>query len=312
MNRLNRGLRGRWLSWLISWVVASFLLLPIFPMVEGNAIQHWLLPSAQANIFRNILERTGLYTPPRKGTAPSGRRSGGAGRGPICALPEDDAANHELMALVPTSHDAPAVSAAKQTVETVAEAQAVGGLTITEQPTFWFYVPYVAQPTEDPEQKRVAQFVLLDEQARPVWHELVAFELLNHPRLVEYPLPYPLALETLYQWSFSVICDAEKRSRNPAVRGWVQRVEPPAELPPTLNDAPPFGAYQAYISQGIWFEAMTALATTRRKFPTANLEDWGDLMDYFEIPVGNQFDLLVSTELADREVVRGSQLPARM
>ena len=201
----------------------------------------------------------------------------------------------------------------------------VGGYTVEEHPTFWFYLPYVLPSTtllETPQvpsdipSKRVAQFVLLDETDHPVWKELVSTELLEHPQLLEYQLPYGLETKKLYKWYFSVICDPEKRSRNPAVRGWVQHIEPTTELQMALSIAPPVEWHRIYAEKGIWFEAVSSLISNRRNFPSASREDWSSLLTYFKIAEEedtNQFSLLQLAEPVDREVViNGNQLPARM
>jgi hypothetical protein len=202
----------------------------------------------------------------------------------------------------------------KQETETDSNTEFVGGLTIAANPTFWFYLPYIATKATGDETppKRVAQFVLLDNTDRPVWNELMAVELSDHPQLVEYPLSYSLETDKLYKWYFSVICDSEKLSRNPVVRGWIQRAEPTPELQDALRNAPPFEQYLAYANNGIWFDTVSSLVKFRRQFPSTNREAWLSLLDYFQIPRVNQFDVLEPVEPIELEVVNGNQLPARM
>jgi hypothetical protein len=303
---------ARLLTLALSLVIASFLLFPLFPVSQTNAFAHWLTPVAyaQGNFFRNLLERTGLYSPPRRGTAPRGRRVGGAGRGPICALAENEQSN-QVNALMPFQPVSAENSQENQPAETGANTELVGGLTIAPQPTFWFYVPYIATETFS---KRVARFVLLDETDRPVWNELISVELRDRPRLVEYSLPYTLATEKLYKWYFSVICDSDKLSRNSTVRGWVQRTEPTPELQLALRNADlsRFEQYLAYANHGIWFETVNSLVNIRRQFPFINRDEWTILLTHFGIPAANQLDILESTLPTQREVVSGNQLPARM
>ncbi len=298
------------LTTVIAFVTASFLLFPVFPISEATMFQQWVIPSAHAGIFSNILERIGIYTPPRKGTAPTGRRAGGAGRGPICALPENEQSN-QVKALMPFQSLSNLGSEQEnQQIETNSETEEVGGLTIAANPTFLFYLPYIYTP-ETPSQ-RIAQFVLLDDNNHLVWNELMAIELLVHPQLVEYPLSYSLETDKLYQWYFSVICDAEKLSRNPGVRGWIQRAEPTPELQNTLRNVPSFNQYRVYADNGFWFDAVSSLLKVRGDFPETNKQDWLSLLDYFKIPKVNQVDVLEPVEPTELEVVNGNQLPARM
>ena len=201
----------------------------------------------------------------------------------------------------------------------LSESGRVGGFTIAAQPTFWFYIPYTLTPdlsTPETPSKLVAQFVLLDESDHPVWNELMAIELSNHPQLVEYPpshsypLSYSLETDKPYKWYFSVICDSEKLSRNPVVRGWVQRIEPTSELQAALRSAPRFKQYLVYQENLIWFDTVSSLVKTRRQFPSTNREAWSSLLESFGILRDNQFDVLEPAEPIGREDVKGNQFPA--
>jgi len=314
MTWLKRFVRAKILTLVLAFVSASFLLFPPLPVSQQHILAHWLTPVAYAqggatSILQDLLERTGLYTPPRNGTAPKGRGRGGAGRGPICAL--TGKGTEFITALVPSfSEDNQENQQEKQQIEPSAEANSVGGLTIEAQPTFWFYLPYVSTPETSP--NRVAQFVLLDETDRPVLNELMTVELLNNPRLVEYPLHYELEPDKLYSWYFSVICDSEKRSRNPVVRGWVQRVDPTPELQTALKETSVLQQYTAYANHGIWFETMNSIVENYRQFPNSNRKLWASLLASFNLSEADQLYVLESTEPTEREVVNGNQLPARM
>lgn len=306
------------------FVIASFLIFP-------------LTPTAQANIwdnFKSIFE-------PLTDALPTGN-SGAAGRGPSCAPPAQASGNqadhnqpaYKVIALVPPAkqrgsednspednnpednnpEDSPTGNQPAETSPSLlSESGRVGGLTIAAQPTFWFYVPYTLPPdlsTPEASSKLVAQFVLLDESDHPVWNELMAVELSNHPQLVEYPLSHALETDKPYKWYFSVICDSEKLSRNPVVRGWVQRVEPMHRLQAALRNAPPFKQYLVYLENGIWFDTVSSLVKIRRQFPSTNREDWLSLLDSFGIPRVNQFDGLEPVEPIELEEVKGNQFPA--
>lgn len=312
LTRIKGWVQSRWLTLVIAFIVSSLVLFPLFPSSPHHSFLSGLMPVAHAQNsilepLRNLLERTGIYRSPRKVAAPTGRRAGGAGRGPICTLPETET-NNEVRALMPfqTATDL----GNDQNPEGNADSSWVGGLTTSAQPTFWFYVPYVAKPETLP--NRVAQFVLLDESDRPIWNELMTIELREQPRLVEYQLPQALDTEQLYKWHFSVICDSDKLSRNPTVRGWVQRIDPDPELQRALDEASPFEKYLVYANHGIWFETINSLVDIRRQFPFVNRDDSANLLAYFEIPAANQLDLLESATPTEREVVNGNQLPARI
>lgn len=314
MSWLKGFIRTKLLTMLLAGAFAVVLLFPLFPTSKYDPVTQWLIPAAyaQRNIprpLRNLLIRTGLYTPRPAGTAPTGRRVGGAGRGPICALAEDSSAN-QIKALVPAStlSKLPEDSQAIQAIGAKSTEEDVGSYTITEHPTFWFYVPYVSVP-EETVSKRIAQFVLLDESNVPVWNELVSIKLGEHPRFVEYGLPYSLEMDREYRWFFSVICDSDKLSRNTTVQGWVQRVVPEMNVSG--------GEFIIASGQGddkvvMGLDTINAFMGARQRFPNTYREDWESLLQYFEIPETDQFDMLDDTEPLEREVVNGNQLPARI
>lgn len=301
------------------WLRSIFwkkLLAFILALVMAVFLIFSLMPVAQAGIIENIRENLDKLLTPADDNPPSGRNTGLSGRGPICALPDEaltTQAGSTLIALVPSKqiNDDYQLDS-----DTLSNLEIVGGFTTETQPTFLFYIPYILIP-DDPS-RRIAQFVLLDKAERPVWKELVSIELLNHPQLLEYHLPYDLKSEKLYTWYFSVICDTEKRSRNPAVRGWIQQIEPTSELQTKLRMFAPVDWNRIYIENGIWFEAVSSLINNRRNFPRANQQDWNDLLTYFKVieeeEDTNQSILIQLTEPVYREEVEvnGNQLPARM
>jgi hypothetical protein len=294
---------GRILALALALVIVSFLVFPL------NQV-------AEANVFSELVARIQILVNPPRGTAPKGRRVGGAGRGPVCAVADNEQRNQSVKALMLAQPVTDPVQEQEQQATEVnsedanSDTEFVGGFTTEAQPTFWFYVPYTLDP--DTSSKRVAQFVLLDDSDRPLWNELMNVELQEHPRLVEYLLPYTLETGRVYNWYFSVICDSDKLSRNPTVRGWVQRVESTPELELALKGAPRFQQYEAYADHGIWFDTLDSLINTRRQFPFVNRDIWTSLLTYFEIPNANQLDVLEPAVPVERELVNGNQLPARM
>jgi Domain of Unknown Function (DUF928) len=277
-----------------------------------------------------------LLTRQARGVPPASRATGssrgGGGRGPVCVLAEADVDGElrSVVALMPVfeadASNGVSVddSEALRPVDRVERADSpvyVGGYTVEQQPTFWFYVPYVAnseldQPTPqspdaspqaiaDTDNIRVGKFVLLDENRQFVSSHLMAIELLQTPRLVGFQLPFSLELGQLYNWYFSVVCEPEKPSRNPVVRGWVQRVESSPTLKSALRNAQPFQRYLAYAEDDIWFESFSELVATRRQFPTLPeaQQIWYELLTSFNILRPETIDLGATDPVAVREGV---------
>lgn len=96
------------------------------------------------------------------GPPPGGRVRGGARRG-LCP-----SVNPQFTALVPFTQPAPSV-------------MHVWGLTTTERPSLWFYVPF-AKSSAYP-----AEFILQDEEANPIYKSAIA--LPQQPGVMSISLP---------------------------------------------------------------------------------------------------------------------------
>lgn len=141
-------------------------------------------------------------TPPSR-SMPSGRQQGGASRGgcPVVSLP--------LTAIVPAR-----ARATLTEKNPLAARYSVGGLTTSERPSFWFYVPYKSHSLP-------IEFVLQDELNRNVYksslnvvHEQAGFVRISIPQTVA-----SLQVGRIYQWFFLVNCDTEAP---PFVKGWLK------------------------------------------------------------------------------------------
>ena len=197
-----------------------------------------------------------LFNPPAQGT-PKSRARGAAGRGrcPTIGIP--------LTAIVPTKN------------------QYTGGLTLEEHPILWFYVPYYSS-----KELSSAKLVLLDADKNIVFHRKV--RLPDTPGIIKLRLPYKLATNKTYSWYFSIICDLQKPTRNPSVKGWIQRVEQTEKLRQQLNGieqqqsgvAKQQQKYLAYIENNIWYETLTNLAESRFNDPLERTfhDDWDALL----------------------------------
>lgn len=225
---------------------------------------------AQGNLITNVIERIQSLIRSHstsRSNAPTGRTRGGAGRGPLCPFIEVP-----LRAIVPVSQDVKTGTSA---------AEVVLGTTIEERPTFWFYVPYSAAKGLD-----TAKFVLLDADQNLVSQPILV-SLSGTPGIVSFHLPeaYSLEVDKLYNWYFSIVCDAAKPSRNPGVRGWVQRIAANPELTADLDRVAPLERYIAYAENGVWFEMVTDLAENLDRNPTnATLQaDWTALLEELDL-----------------------------
>ncbi|NEO16151.1 MULTISPECIES: DUF928 domain-containing protein [unclassified Moorena] len=148
------------------------------------------------------------------------------------------------------------------------------GLTTSERPTFWFYVPY------SDNNKLEAKFWLHNKQGNQIYEE--TFRLQNTPGIVKITLPEtvsPLVVEDLYRWHFSVICNGSGLLKDDFVSGGIERLSISSDLE-KLEGKNRREHIAVYAQQGLWFDALTALAELRLANPQDKrlAKDWADLL----------------------------------
>lgn len=209
-------------------------------------------PPAQAGLLDWLRQITSPST--TRGTA-SGRSRGGAIRGNCASVNVPTGSVKELVALIPKTNI---------------------GATTSALPTFWFYLPnYQFQSATNPKPVRVEQglLALLDDRGKPVLKKPLLVTLPKQAGFARLTLPSDAAvwvngkgLEVgkRYNWFFSVQCDTQQPAKDPSVRGWIERVSPPAKLTEQLSKTPEKERYELYIQHQIWFEGFTLLAEQRQ------------------------------------------------
>ncbi|MEG4493827.1 DUF928 domain-containing protein [Microcoleus sp. D3_18_C4] len=135
------------------------------------------------------------------------------------------------------------------------------GLTLTESPTFFVYVSQPAAQVE---------FILLNADESEVVYETT---LKNDKAgivgvsLSEKDKTKNIEVGKRYVWSFALACDPLERSGDYIVKGWMQRIEPQANLKNDLANPDPMAKVIAYAKNGIWYETLATLAEMRRRAP---------------------------------------------
>jgi Domain of Unknown Function (DUF928) len=118
-------------------------------------------------------------------------------------------------------------------------------LTVSQQPTLFFYLPYGSAAVESAE---LSILVGLDESTRLTQTPLV---LPENPGIARLRLPVPLAEGTPYHWYLKINCAGNQSSKpNMQVDGWVQRVAATPERDRQINAGTP----------EIWYDAFSTLA----------------------------------------------------
>lgn len=173
------------------------------------------------------------------------RRSGGEqGLSSLCPLTK-----LELTALVPFTQKS------ASTID-------VWGLTTEANPTLWFYVPYAKKSVY------ATEFVLQDQDQNPIYEKAIA--LPDKPGIIGISLPEntpQLTVDKKYRWFLNIHCDAEQQSPPIYVEGVIKRVNLKQAISKQLKTAAPLQQFAIYAQNGIWHEALTALAQLRQKNP---------------------------------------------
>ncbi|WP_223280338.1 DUF928 domain-containing protein [Nostoc sp. PA-18-2419] len=146
--------------------------------------------------------------------------------------------------------------------------------TISDRPTFWFYIPYL------PVSRRNAEFVLIDENEDDVYS--ATFSLSQKEGIASLQLPLtvpPLKQGKKYQWVFSVICNPLNRSGDATVNGWVERVPESSNLNSRLKVATTREQVSIYAEAGLWYETLATFATLWKNNPQDKYltKDWVSL-----------------------------------
>jgi hypothetical protein len=230
----------------------------------SNTLPVFIAPNVKASEELNLIERIKyFFLGKRPRGVASGRQRGGARRD-RCPNVSDP-----LTALVP--FDADGIPFVEQT--------------ISDRPTFWFYIPYL------PISRRNAEFVLIDENEDDVYS--VKFPISQRAGIASLQLPVtapPLKEGKKYQWVFSVICNPLNRSGDATVNGWIERVPESATLNTQLKLATLRERVYIYTQAGLWYETFVTFATLRKNNPQdENLKkDWINLLQNFGL---NRIDL---------------------
>lgn len=144
------------------------------------------------------------------------------------------------------------------------------GLTVSERPTLFVYVP---------ETKAEQGYFILKDQTEDYYYQ-TQVSIPQEGGIVRLTLPESapaLEIGTTYQWSFVVACELPARADSPRVEGWLQRVEPTAKLN-NYQGVDSIEAATSYGSEGIWYDAVTTLADLRRSQPQTYNQEWVDFL----------------------------------
>ncbi|WP_019507727.1 DUF928 domain-containing protein [Pleurocapsa sp. PCC 7319] len=149
--------------------------------------------------------------------------------------------------------------------------------TLSEFPTFLFYVPYGAKDIS------LMEFLLLDEtQTKTIYHTSV--QLNQQPGIIKIQLPqearYALVENQTYHWRFNLDCQSNQAIvPDLFLQGWIRRIPITSEIKNQLQSAQS-SEYLVYRDQGIWYDAIANLAELHFATPANEqlTKDWNDIL----------------------------------
>ena len=192
-----------------------------------------------------------------------------------------------LMALVPSY---------QQTInlnqEQTIPVTKIWGLTTSEYPTFWFFIPY------DQSAISSMEFVLKDESQKP--SKTIYRNFLSKP---ETPGIVSVSTKThtppleisqtnqprMYHWFFKVRvkCNPQQPAKLHFVEGWIERTELNSELGNRFEQLTSLEKVAFYAEKGIWHDAVTNLAELSLANPNDDrinfLAEWKSLLQSVDL-----------------------------
>ncbi|WP_392535218.1 DUF928 domain-containing protein [Nostoc sp. C117] len=146
------------------------------------------------------------------------------------------------------------------------------GLTFAEHPTFYWFVPQMPGQT--------AHFSILEDNR--IFYE-TTFKLPNESGIIGFTLPTKapsLEVGKKYHWYMSIASSPEELADEISVEGWVERIQPTADLLKQIARTNPKELSQVYATAGIWYEVLDTLVKQRLTEPSDRtvLANWQALL----------------------------------
>lgn len=131
------------------------------------------------------------------------------------------------------------------------------GLTWAERPTLWVYLPKTS----------ARQLVLSISEKGDLPHSQSFLPITGDAGIMGIQVAItdpPLEVGKSYQWAVVLVCGDRPSPNDPFVTAWVRRVIPSK---PFSNQPSALDRAVQYSAQGVWYDAVTTLATMRRSQP---------------------------------------------
>lgn len=144
------------------------------------------------------------------------------------------------------------------------------GLTVAQRPTFLVYLP-----------KTSAKQLVLSIKEEGIKHHSQTFIPITQSSGIIKVKPSedtpPLEVNKNYQWAVVLVCGERPGPNDPFVASWVRRVAPSNFSSQNLAQKTPLEQAAWYGEQGIWYDALVALAEAKQiqsnQYPMAQIWD---------------------------------------
>lgn len=160
---------------------------------------------------------------------------------------------------------------AAQSISPLMPIKTQQGMTVSERPTFFLYVP----PTSAEE----IFFILKDKNEDFYYQETLSIPENGGIITVQLSEDAPaLEVNKNYQWTFVLACEMPPRPDSPSISGWVKRVEPSSVGITQIDSTPSLEMAEIYGSAGIWFDTLATLAQLREQQPEQYAATWEEFL----------------------------------
>ncbi|AFY34688.1 DUF928 domain-containing protein [Calothrix sp. PCC 7507] len=220
--------------------------------------------------------RGNLFTPP-PGKGTPRQATGGASRGNLFTPPPGKGTPRQATggaSRVGTYYLNPSTISATEAAALIALLpENFYGTTVSERPTILVYLP------ESNAQE--ALFSLKDEVGNMQYQMKIPVAEKTGVIAIKLPANAPaLAIGKNYQWFLALKVDGTLSPSTPYVDGWVQRIQPSAELATAMQDQDVLKQAIAFGKNGVWYDCVATLAAAYTAEPSnANLrKQWEELL----------------------------------
>ncbi|MBE9209615.1 DUF928 domain-containing protein [Nostoc sp. LEGE 06077] len=220
--------------------------------------------------------RGNLFTPKKDNSAPQ-QASGGASRGNLFTPNKGNSAPQQASggaSRLGTYYLNPSTVAATGPAALIALLpESFYGTTLSERPTILVYLP--ASNAEE------AVFSIKDETGNTKYQMTVS--VANKAGVIAFKLPADapaLAVGKTYQWFLALKVDGKLSPSTPYVDGWIERIQPTAELSTIMQQQDTLKQAVALGKNGVWYDCVATMAMLHTAQPenATIIQQWKELL----------------------------------